>query len=394
MPCPEKGVLRAYVDRELPPRQADEVARHVAACGSCASVLAGLENTARLVGAKVELLSPTPADRPLAPAIALAEHRRRMEARTGRWGLRATLDGLRRGLSPARLVAAALPLALVIVLAATPMGLAAQDLLNVFRVQKVATVQIDPSMLPTLPEPEDLGTIDLPSQPELKTSTVADAGRAAGIQPRTLGSVPSGLVADPIVMVSQAVEGSFTYDIEKLKAYYARRGLKGQPPAELDGLTIKGTMPPAVLAVYGDQQLLDQVNGQVQRNDAAKSRGAAKAPAQPGGRFLVLAQAQSPRLEIPGNVDAAKLREELLANGALPPEIAAQLAAIGDWETTLPVPVLKGTSREVAVDGVRGVLVTGDHQGRYLIWQKGGVLYGLFGTVSEAELLGAAGSLK
>jgi hypothetical protein len=92
-------------------------------------------------------------------------------------------------------------------------------------------------------------------------------------------------------------------------------------------------------------------------------------------------------------VDVGKLRTEMLASGAVPQELADQLATIQDWQHTLPVPVLRENSKDVTVDGVHGVLMSSPEGGAWLIWQKGDVSYGLFGTVSEAELVAAANSL-
>ena len=406
MLCPDEGLLRAYVDRELPARQGDDVGRHLAGCAHCRDRLAEVERAASLVRSRLALLAPNEAERPTEPALALAALRHRVERRPSLVErLRRPVGGLPASLAPARAAAAAVAIALVAALSFQPVRLAAQDLLAVFRVQQVTAVQIDPSMLPSLPEPEDLGTVTMTSKPEFKTSTLADAGRQAGLTPRTITRLPAGFASQPSVMVSQPLEGSFTYDLKKLEAYYQKRGIAGKPPAELGGLTIKGSAPSGVMLVYGDQQALAEAQRMSSQAATAKPQGGASKPT-PGSpervaagnvstmRFLALGQVRSPRLEVPGNVDVKKLRQEMLKSGAVPPELAAQLAAIEDWQNTLPVPVLKGTSRDVTVDGAHGVLVTNGERERAVIWQRGDVVYGLFGSVSEAELLAAANSLS
>lgn len=392
MPCPDEGLLRAYVDRELPVRQMDDLSRHLAGCGGCRDRLAEIERTANLVRSRLATLAPTEAEQPVEPVLAMAALRRRTRVFRP-WGerLRERLAGFGASLSPARVAAAAVPLALAAALALTPLRLAAEGFLSAFRVQQVQAVQVDASLLSSLPEPEDLGTLTMSAQPSLKTSTLVDAGKVAGLTPRTVKRLPAGLGSQSVVMVSDPLEGTFTYDVEKLKAYYRRRGIAGEPPAELGALTVKGAMPPAVVVVYGDEQVVAQLQGSSGGPKEARSHDSA---ALSTARFLALAQARSPHLEVPSGVDLQKLREQGLKSGLLPPEISAQIAAIQDWQNTLPVPVLKGTSKDVTVDGVHGVLVSGKHGEVWLIWQRDGIVYGLFGTVSEGDLLAAANSLQ
>lgn len=397
MLCPDGGLLRAYLDRELPVRQADEVGRHLADCADCRGMLAELEKTASLVKSRLDALAPVEASRPAEPAVALARLRRKAERRPS-WTsrLRAGLGDLAGGLAPARLAAAAAAVALVGALSFQPVRLAAQDFLNVFRVQQVTAVRVDPAVLPSLPTPEDLGTITMTSKPDFKATTLEDAGKQAGLKPRTIGRLPAGFASQPIVMASQPVEGSFTYDLQKVEAYYQKRGIAGKPPAELGGLTIKGSAPSVVMLLYGDQRALDEMKKLAASAEAGQPPSGEKSAASSAQslRFLTLAQVRSPRVEVAGNVDVKKLRDDMLASGAFPPELAAQLAAIQDWQNTLPVPVLEGTSKDVTVDGVHGVLVSNDNGEQALIWQKDGVVYGLFGSVAEADVLAAASSLS
>ena len=389
MSCPDIGTLRAYLDRELPTRRADELARHLGACESCRERLAEVEKVAGFAGSRLSRLAPSEADRPAEPALALAGIRRRSSAPRG-FGVRLadSLAALTIALSPARLAAAAVSLVLVAVLLFTPVGLKAQGLLGVFRANDVVAVQIDPSTLLNLPEPEELGSMTLASKPEVKSTTLAEAGKQANLTPRALSKAPSGFANSGLVFVTTPVEGSFTYDLSKIDAYYQQRGLKSKPPAELDGLTIHGSLPPVVLQVYADQATLDQLKS------ATRPTPAAAKQAVSDSRMLIFAQVRSPKLEVPSGVDVAALRQKVLDSGAFPPELAIQLEAISNWQETLPVPVLKGTSRDVTVDGVHGVLVTDEKSGgTWLIWLKDGVVYGLGGTVSESAVLEAAQQL-
>ena len=392
MSCFDEGTLRAYLDRELPTRQSDAVARHLGACAGCRERLAEVEENARVAGANLTALAPSVSDTP-SHAQARAEFRRRLnEEQPVRIGERigAALSGLRAALSPRRLATAAVPLALAAALVFTPAGSYAQDFLAAFRVQEVQAIQIDPAMLPGMPEPEELGTLQLSAKPELRSVTIQEAGRASGLTLLGPSAVPDGFTKKPLAFVSQPIDGSFTYDYAKVAAYYQKKGLTATPPAEIAGLTIKGSASPIAVFFYADQESLNRLQ---QAASMTPTKEEARAMSQSNPRFLTLVQTRTPSIEVPNNVDVNKLRAEVLASGVVPAELAAQLAAIENWQTTLPVPVVDGSSKDVTVDGAHGVLMAVPEGGAALIWQKGDVSYALIGTVSEAELLAAANSL-
>jgi hypothetical protein len=78
------------------------------------------------------------------------------------------------------------------------------------------------------------------------------------------------------------------------------------------------------------------------------------------------------------------------------PELATAIKAIGDSGTTLPVPVPIefGTATRVQVQGVDGIAL-GDNTGvgAGVIWIKNGVIYGVVGTVKQADAIDVANHL-
>ena len=77
-------------------------------------------------------------------------------------------------------------------------------------------------------------------------------------------------------------------------------------------------------------------------------------------------------------------------------QLAAQIRAIKDPSSTLPVPIPvdMATSKKVTVQGVEGIFV-GDSTGlgSAVIWQKDGIVYGVAGTLTEQQVLAVANSL-
>jgi hypothetical protein len=109
---------------------------------------------------------------------------------------------------------------------------------------------------------------------------------------------------------------------------------------------------------------------------------------------VAVVEMKSPRVSSSG-ASVQQVEDYLISLPGFPPDLAAQIRAIGDPTTTLPVPVPTGQqSHQVDVQGVRGLFV-GDSTGlgSGMIWSKGGVLYATVGTMTESELTGVARSL-
>ena len=89
------------------------------------------------------------------------------------------------------------------------------------------------------------------------------------------------------------------------------------------------------------------------------------------------------------------IEDYLVSLPGFPPDLAAQIRAIGDPATTLPVPVPTGQdSHQVDVNGAKGLFV-GDSTGlgSGVVWTKDSVLYATVGTMTEDEVTGVARSL-
>jgi hypothetical protein len=101
-------------------------------------------------------------------------------------------------------------------------------------------------------------------------------------------------------------------------------------------------------------------------------------------------------LDTEGGASLEELREVVLGLPGLPPETVAQLRSIGDWRTTLPIPVPadRVRSRPATVNGAEG-LSFADQTGRLhaLLWQRDGHIWGVAGVISADEARDVADSL-
>src|SRR5438105_8737640 len=96
---------------------------------------------------------------------------------------------------------------------------------------------------------------------------------------------------------------------------------------------------------------------------------------------------------VEGNVTLDELRDFLLGLPGLPADTVSQLRAVGDWRTTLPIPVpVDKVAWQPTTVGGASALMLSDRGGLGggVLWQRDGHIYGVAGTVGQADLLRAA----
>jgi hypothetical protein len=421
--CPvgvEEGMLKSLLDGEVFGEQRDELRSHAASCASCSERLAQLRLDGALVQGRLQLLSGAPSvnaalayDYPaLPPRPAVSAMLARAKAAGGTlpesgWRERVTVFAERWSqpvfgpLRPLPLAAGTLAAGVLLSVSFTQPAVQsfAQGVVQSLRIQKVQPVKIDPAMFSGLPagskgDLDRLGTYRGPTEPRVRVASVADASKATGLTLRAPSTVPAALRNTQTVYLSEAETFSITYDGQKLTQAAQDFGVKD--PAllmelrTLNGVTVKGSVPSAAAVVFGNAQ---STNSGARPTSVAGAKAAASNAASHSD-FVAFIQLKSPSLDVPPTVNVDKLRDLLLKSGSVPPALANQLLAIQDWRTTLPIPVTRGTTSQVQVDGTTGTLVTGEMPFPALIWQKDGAVYALTGTLSESDLLAAARSLQ
>ena len=424
MPCPDLGALRASIDDAAgtPAPLRD----HVLACVSCADTLAELQRNAELAAPAIALTAP--ADAPSAAAVEAAltrfEQRRARVADTlapapamtvqarpspspsaGRAPEREgnplaepvrppvhTSSGsrLRRGRlsrlgTRARGVAAGLATALMLTaLLVTPGGrAAAAGFLAQFRSQRFEAISLDPAQSNQVSDVVDglvetgVFTGDAASlhgfgEPQT-VAGLAEASRIAGfavpaVDPSVL---PAGVGHTPQrVLVSRARETRITFDRDRALAYLRSHGRPdAQLPERYDGTRLVVQVPAAVVQQFAGRD---------------------------GGPALLVGKAGALGLTTEGGASLEELREVVLGLPGLPAQTVAQLRSIGDWRTTLPLPVPTGQVnwRPATVGGAEA-LSFADQTGRLhaLLWQRDGHIWGVAGVLGSSEAQDVADSL-
>ncbi|MDN5327095.1 MAG: hypothetical protein PWP41_1791 [Moorella sp. (in: firmicutes)] len=379
--CPEEGLLQAYLDGELDAEVTARVAGHLAGCPACRRQLQVLE----------ELAGST--------TTALAAYRRETEAvgRHLRTPVAGSLASRYQPLTKARRIgdmirkhkwfsgAAAAVLALALFLSWAPGRSLAAQFLNIFRMEKIQVVKITPEDMAQLEQLfqgqggevdiKNIGRVEVQDKAEFKVKQV-EPDQVAALSGLQLDLPPTLAGRERMTIhIEQSPTITFTPDVEKLNSYLQKHG-GVLLPADLAGKSFSLNMPPLVIANYG------------------------RRPFQPGQSFTIYA-ARDLTIDAPQGVDLVALREALLNLPFLPDNLRRQLAAIKDWQHTLPIPETQGmAAREITVNGNQGVYFTSATPTHYpngkvqdsviLAWRQGNGWRAISGLTLEDALRVAA----
>jgi hypothetical protein len=403
MSCPDLGALRASLDdADGTPARLRE---HVQACASCLDILAELRRNAELAAPAIALTAP---DGPLPPeavvaALARLEQRRArlLAARAatgagdtgppvaaapaavvplrGRAGRLAGLSARARGAAAALLVAVVLT-----GLVATPGGrAAAAGFLAQFRSERFQVVSLDRSQSMQLNtvmtqlvetgvfsgDPRELDRLAAP----VTVRDLAEASRLAGfpVQAVSRSALPRGVgVAPERIVVTRAHTAEVAFDRDRALAYFRRHG---QPqmtiPERFDGVQLVVQVPAVVVQQYAGRD---------------------------GAPRLLVGKAGLVDVAAAGGASLEELRDVVLRLPGLPKQVVEQLRDVGDWRTTLPLPVPSDQVRwrRTTVGGAEA-LSFADHTAKLhaLLWQRAGHIWGVAGVIGADEALDVADSL-
>ena len=361
------GTLRRIYDEPLALTSLDQA--HFDSCSECKARFESIANTARATATLLAVPGFTPE-----PAAAMRAVRMRIRtdeaARPPRWYER-WLDRSSRW-RPIATPAIAVVLAAVLLTGVTATGVA-QSWLRVFEPKTVAPVQVSPSDFANVAL-LDYGDVTwLPQAPQLQL--LGDAGAAAtqsGLPVLLPASLPKGVSGPVSFGVVSHATGSLSFDAARLRASAAQKGVHVNPmPAGINGSKLIVNAGPALVEAWG----------------LSASASGGQMPT------LVIAQTRVPTVDSTG-ASAAELEAYLLSQPGVPPDIAAQIRAMKDPSTTLPIPIPKGlaTTESVQVNGVQGLLIKAV-LGAGVVWTKNGVIYAVGGQLTPDQVLAIATSL-
>jgi hypothetical protein len=164
-------------------------------------------------------------------------------------------------------------------------------------------------------------------------------------------------------------------------------------PPNLDRSSLVATIGPVVVATYGaprDWRSRHRypVRKYGRRQDLEDRLSA--------GPMLLIVQAASPRVSSTG-ASVRDIEAYLLRQPGVPAQLAAEISAIGDPATTLPIPipVEREVAQPVVVQGVKGLgILDNTGIGSGVVWQRDGTIYAVAGTLAARDIMGVANSLR
>lgn len=359
------GALRLRFDD---PEAQSADARHYESCPECQARYKAVAGDATLI---TSLLATPDVKVDVASAF---DRVRSAPAAQPRFGFR--LPVLQPGRRPL-VLAFATTLAAVALLAT---ALASGD--NIFSPKTITPVPVTVADLQSLSQLAAYGDLTWTTRPNLTIAANADeAHTISGLTPPKVANLPTGVSSAVTYAAMPKAEAVFTFSKDKAAAAAAQAG-KPLPalPAGMDGAKLTVTIGPAVAEIYGN------LNKPTSGSDLTQ----ANLPQ------LIVAASSAP-VATSTQVTVKQLADYIATMPGISPELIAAIKAIGDSGTTLPVPVPIefGTASRVQVQGVDGVAL-GDNTGvgAGVIWIKNGVVYGVVGTIKQADAIDVANHLS
>jgi hypothetical protein len=370
MKCYDEATLRAWLDGQ-PALDADAdltaVGQHVAACAHCQGLTADVQARASVAAAAVALLAPAaPAPAHIESALAAVRRPHPVGADVP------NLLPRRRSLH--RPIAAAAAAVVAFAIVGTPAGRSsASSFLAQFRSERITVVEISPGDEALFAELAGLGDVngDLSAISVESVESIAEASDRVGFAVAVAdpAAIPPGVGRPPKVVVTKATTLRFTLDRERTLTWLAERDSAVEVPERFDGASIVVAVPAVALQHY---------------------------PAPDGSPGVVIGQSRQIQASAEGGASLDELRSFLLSLPGLTPSTRRQLQNLGDWRTTLPLPVPAGQVhwKETTIAGVDGLLI-GDNTGlgSAAIWQRDGFIHGVVVRGKADQVRDVAASL-
>ncbi|MBB6633398.1 hypothetical protein [Cohnella thailandensis] len=248
-----------------------------------------------------------------------------------------------------RISAVAAAAAAAVVLIATPLGDRALGAMQqTFRIQNMVGVGItadDLSSISGLLErgsPDGERSFDLAQYGTLTQSGGGESRTVAWEEAESrMGSSLLRLDSSAAPSFQPAAMLTFRLNAKAVNRLLTRLGGTTELPDEADGKSIALSIP-----------------------DGVASEG------ELAGKPARLLQFGKPELTVEDGIDAGTVREAILGLPVLPDSLRTKLAAIGDWQSTLPIPARDGVTSSFRLDG-RDAVMTADDNRRYLVWLDG-----------------------
>ncbi|MBO8158775.1 DUF4367 domain-containing protein [Thermosyntropha sp.] len=361
MRCPDRAVLQAYIDGELNSIEKAELGKHLTSCPACSRRLEEMLKTADFCCEHLKDLRQQYQDIDVTGMDEVWTNitRTTVTRRKGEVLMKFKRFG----------IAAAIVLAFTFLFSVPSVQVMAENLLQIFRVEKMTTVSFTHSDLNQIEEAlysTEAENIDIDSIGTFKTNGEWERNE---IKVEDLKNLPfkAKLPAEPYDEKIKDMTVEKVSDLEvKLKVENVNKILKSLGSdyllsENIDGKTFRIVIPEVLTVSFDKYELV-----------------------------------QGPGLEIqvPAGVDVNEVAKALIALPIWPDHVKKQLESVSNWENTLPVPVLEGEHEVVKINGNEAIYLE-EADTKYLVWQDNGVMFWLGGSdCDKDELLNVAESMR
>ncbi len=393
--CLDMGLLVSLRDGELTPEETEQAQAHLALCPDCAADEHSVQTASQEVYDLLTILEPSPNEIP-ETKLALSALQGRLDVQTRREESHAAVPSSahskilffqrKEPQYRSRWWIAAVAAALVGLLALPNAGALANQFLALFSVQQFQPVSIDPQTF-RHGIGEDLQSFgDLTINPggpnSIQQATQAQVEQNLSFKLLLPGHLPPGVGHAMQFSLIDRVDGTFTFNAAKARAYLAQTGQSSVSiPAQLDGATFTITLSPGVIINYGNQ---------CQRQDQSASAGCS------GGKRFYIGEIPSPVIHATGKASLEDLRNFVLSLPKLSSGARLLLQDVNLNNGVVPLPIPPQIqAQQVTTHGAPGVLMVDPSLSLgAVIWQTHGIIYIAAGATSDsAQLLDSANSL-
>ncbi|HTU51674.1 MAG TPA: zf-HC2 domain-containing protein [Acidobacteriaceae bacterium] len=396
-----QGTLRAYLDGQLYSGQATAIGQHLEGCVACRKELAILRGHSMRVQECLNRLPDSAETANTAIAWAAFQKKREdsMESEHNRWTWLQKISLLSGSVAV---------VAVILVLTVAPVRAWAENLLAIFRVQRVTVLEINPAAMKnnglennqllnqTISRvlSDEVTVTQKPQRPQL----IADSALASNDAGFTVRLLPDKTPSSLLLESGAAMQMKLNRDrIQSILNEAGRSDL--HIPESVDGATVGVRIPAGVMAFYGNcgDVASRMVNPAVAKNVRTDNDASVQ---HADATCVSLVQLPSPIVSAPQQIDPAQIAQVALQFLGMSANDAANFTQTVDWTSTLVLPVVRGESKyeQVQVNGNEAALLRPTNPQRSdrfsLMWVNNGIVFALNGTGDDTTAINLASQLQ
>lgn len=355
MKCLNEGYIQAYIDRELDKNEIREVEAHLFDCEKCKALYREMNSANNLVRDSLMAYKKD---------LIYEKLENSLNNKKG------VFDNMKRYKSV--IVAAGLVLVITTCIAVKPIRAAISDMVSIFRIQELKSVNISLNDINKLKEAiknqesnidiDKIGKVNYQGG-EKESVTIEGAKNSLSFAVLTPRDIALTSIND--ATISKPSQVDFTLDVDNVNQILKSLGENNIFPKELDGKTFTLKMGGVLEFSYNDKN----------------------------NKYINITESKVPEIFAPSGINIDELFNALSGLSILPPAMQSQLKTMKDWKSALYIPNVDNRLEELNINGTKAVYSM-DKEYSSILVLKDGVLIGIRGNVSKSEIIDIVKSLR